>query len=210
MRSRRQASRPDEALSGAAVTTLHQLAVAILVSSAIVRPAPAPPSLSADELRERFNAVSTRAGLVVVLGPWQRGSPTATRSTARVAEHIALVADLDGDRVRSLVVLMRGTDDVDSVDQMMGTLAATLYAVSSGASDAAREDLNEALGLYDENWGARGLETVATLRGVTYRIVHPAGDSLFVLMVSFPAPVAARHSPVGPADAGIESKGGIP
>jgi hypothetical protein len=197
VRSRRQASRPDEALSGAAVTTLHQLAVTLLVSSAIVRPGPAPPSLCADELRERFNAISSHAGLVVVLGPWQQGSPTATRSTARVAEHIALIADLDGNRVRSLVALMRSTDDVDSVNQVMETLAATLYAASSGASDAAREDLNEALGLYDEGWGVRGLETVATLHGVTYRIVHPAGDSLVVLIVSFPAPVAKRESTRG-------------
>jgi len=144
--------------------------------------------ITPDEFRLRINDAFGCRGMKLQLQPWVPSGMGPAVLKAAVTRNIAAIAEMDSDdRLSAVLFVMRTGRTLESVMQVVATLAATTYAGNPELSEADRLGLLDELGLFEQEWGQKGLAGTAVRNGVTYLVVHPGGDPLVIFLVSWPA-----------------------
>jgi len=161
------------------------LALACLVSSPVQGQAT---RLSPDDFRSRFNIELSSHGLRMKLGSWKADSPRSVALSALVTPDIRVIGQRDQEgRLSSVLFVMQIAKTLESLGQVLATVAATTYAANPELSQQDRELLFRELGFFDEGWAVRGLDGIAVRHGITYRVLHPGSDTLITALVSWNA-----------------------
>ena len=112
-----------------------------------------------DEFRSSFNGALSDGGLTMRLGAWKADAPGSLSLTALVTPNIRAFAQLDHfGRLSSVLFVMHTAGTLESVVQIVATVAATTYAANPELPLEDRELLFGELGFHDQGWSTRGLD----------------------------------------------------
>lgn len=156
---------------------------------AFVVPCPARgqvPRPTPDEFRSAFNGALSDSGLTMRLAAWKLDAPGSLSLTALVTPNIRAFAQIDRvRRLSSVLFVMHTAGTLESVVQIVATVAATTYAANPELALEEREMLFGELGFHDQGWSTRGLDGITFREGLSYRVIHPGSDTLVMALVSW-------------------------